>query len=52
MAFSGDQPRRAARRIEASGGEKERTTAGMAGRDDVPSSLMFFYDGRGTRRAA
>ena len=31
-----DQRRRAARRKEESGGEKERATAGVAGRDAIP----------------
>ena len=42
-----DQRRRAARRKEESGGENERATAGMAGRDAVPPSSGFFDGGRG-----
>ena len=43
----GDQRRRAARRKEESGGEKERATAGMAGRGAVPPSTRFFDGGDG-----
>ena len=42
----GDKRRRAARRKE-SGGEKERATVGMAGRDAIPPSSGFFDGGRG-----
>ena len=48
--FFRDQRRRAARRKEKSGGEKERATAGMSGRDAVLPSSEFFDGGR--RRAA
>ena len=41
-----DQRRRAARRKEESGGEKERATAGMGGRDAVLPSSEFFDGGR------
>ena len=42
-----DQQRRAARRKKESCGEKERATAGMAGRDAVPPSSGFFEGGKG-----
>ena len=48
----GDQRRRAARRKEESGGEKERVTAGVAGRDAVPPSSGFFDGGRGSREGS
>ena len=38
-----DQRRRAARRKEEFGGEKERTTAGMAERDAILPSSGFFF---------
>ena len=38
----GDQRRRTAKRKEESSGEKERATAGLAGRDAVPPSSGFF----------
>ena len=44
--FGGEQ-QRVARRKEEFGGEKERATAGMAGRDDIPPSSGFFDGGRG-----
>ena len=40
--------KRAVRRKEESGGEKERATAGMAGRDAVPPSSGFSDGGRGS----
>ena len=43
----GDERIRAARRKEESGGEKERATAGMTGRDAIPPSSGFFDGGRG-----
>ena len=48
----GDQRRRAARRKEESGGENERATVGMAGRDAVPLSSRFFDGGRGSREGS
>ena len=48
----GDQRRRAARRKKETGGEKERATAGMAGRDAVPQSSGFFDGGRGSRESS
>ena len=45
----GDQRKRAARRNEESGGEKERATAGMAGRDAVLPSRGFSDGGRESR---
>ena len=43
----GDQRLQAARRKEESGGEKERATTRMAGRDTVLPSSGFLYGGRG-----
>ena len=43
----GDQRRRAARRKEESGGEKERATAGISGRDAITPSSGFFDGGEG-----
>ena len=46
----GHQRRRATRRKEESGGEKERATAGMAWRAAVPLSSRFFNGGRGSKQ--
>ena len=43
----GDQRLQAARRKEEFGGEKERDTADMKGRDAVPPCSRLFYGGKG-----
>ena len=47
-----DQRRRATRRKEKSGGDKETANASMAGKDDVRPSWGFFGGGGGSREGS